>query len=27
VIAKADGTLRLKDFASGKEGPFTLPNG
>jgi histidyl-tRNA synthetase len=27
VIAKADGSLRLKDFASGKEGPFTLPNG
>ena len=27
VIAKADGTLRLKDFESGTEGPFTLPNG
>ena len=27
VIAKADGSLRLKDFGSGKEGPFTLPNG
>ena len=27
VILKADGSLRLKDFASGKEGPFTLPNG
>lgn len=27
VIAKADGTLRLKDFATGTEGPFTLPNG
>ena len=27
VIAKADGSLRLKDFASGSEGPFTLPNG
>jgi histidyl-tRNA synthetase len=27
VITKADGTLRLKDFATGTEGPFTLPNG
>ena len=27
VILKADGALRLKDFATGTEGPFTLPNG
>ena len=27
VIVKPDRTLRLKDFASGNEGPFTLPNG
>jgi histidyl-tRNA synthetase len=27
VIVKADRSLRLKDFASGSEGAFTLPNG
>ena len=27
VIVKADRSLRLKDFATGAEGPFTLPNG
>jgi histidyl-tRNA synthetase len=27
VIVKADRTLRIKDFGSGTEGPFTLPNG
>ena len=27
VIDKADGSLRMKDFESGNEGPFTLPNG
>ena len=27
VIVKADRSLRLKDFESGNEGPFTLPNG
>ena len=27
VIVKPDRSLRLKDFGSGSEGPFTLPNG
>lgn len=27
VIIKPDRSLRLKDFGSGAEGPFTLPNG
>src|SRR5690349_1803048 len=27
IIVKADRSLRLKDFGSGSEGPFTLPNG
>ena len=27
VMVKADRSLRVKDFGSGTEGPFTLPNG
>jgi histidyl-tRNA synthetase len=27
VIVKPDGSLRLKDFVTSTEGPFTLPNG